>query len=198
MPADLNRDYYDRNAREFFERTKDLDMEELYRPFLAELRTGARILDAGCGSGRDMKVFGERGYRVLGMDASAEVVRLARENADGEVHHLAFQEVTWQEEFDGIWACASLLHVPVRHLPGVLDRLRRALRTRGVLYLSFKYGQGEREQFGRRFTFLDEPRLRTVFEAVPGLNLREIWRNSSIQRKRHAEVWLNALAEKSR
>jgi 2-polyprenyl-3-methyl-5-hydroxy-6-metoxy-1,4-benzoquinol methylase len=89
-------------------------MERNYRPFLALLKPGARILDAGCGSGRDLKAFSERGYQVVGLDASELMVRLAREHSDQQVHHLAFQEVTYKEEFDGIWACASLLHVPWR------------------------------------------------------------------------------------
>jgi SAM-dependent methyltransferase len=73
---DANRDFYDRNAQEFFERTKDLDMEQHYQPFHSLLEPGARILDAGCGSGRDLKAFSERGYQVVGLDSSEAMVRL--------------------------------------------------------------------------------------------------------------------------
>jgi 2-polyprenyl-3-methyl-5-hydroxy-6-metoxy-1,4-benzoquinol methylase len=194
--ADRNRDYYDETAGEFFERTRGLDMEQHYLPFLSLLEPGARILDAGCGSGRDMKAFSKRGYRVAGMDASEAMVRLAREHTNEQVHHLAFQEVTWEEEFDGIWACASLLHVARRQLPEVLERLGRALRPGGVLFMSYKHGQGEHSRNGRRFTDLDEPLLRELLRDAPGLTLKQSWQSRNVQRKPVAEVWLNAIAVK--
>lgn len=161
---DANRDFYNRNASAFIDRTKNLDMEQLYRPFLSCLEPGARVLDAGCGSGRDIQAFTERGYRVIGVDLSKALVQFAREHTRQEVHHLALQEVTREEEFDGVWACASLLHIPELELPGVLQRLQRSLRSGGVMYMSFKYGQGERELDGRLFTDLDEKGLRTRAE----------------------------------
>jgi SAM-dependent methyltransferase len=173
-------------------------MERHYRPFLALLEPGARILDAGCGSGRDLKAFSERGYQVVGLDASEAMVRLAREHTNQQVHHLAFQEVTWSQEFDGIWACASLLHVPWRELPEVLERLACALRSGGVLYVSFKHGHGEREHDGRRFTYLDEPRLRALLAEIPDLIVKEYWQSQSIQPKRVPEMWVNAIALKGR
>jgi hypothetical protein len=110
--------------------------------------------------------------------------------------HLAFQEVAWKEEFDGIWACASLLHVAMRELHEVLVRLGRALRRGGVLYVSFKHGRGEREHDGRRFTDLDEPRLRVLLEAIPDVRVKECWHSQSIQPKRVPEMWINAIALK--
>jgi SAM-dependent methyltransferase len=92
-----------------------------------------------------------------------------------------FQDLSWHNQFDGIWACASLLHVPAAELPGVMQRLRNALRPRGILYASFKYGKGEREHRGRRFTDLDEPGLAALLEQPRGLAERETWITSDLQ-----------------
>jgi hypothetical protein len=110
------------------------------------------------------------------------------------VQVLRVQEVPWVACFDGIWACASLLHVPMRELPEVLGRLTLALKPGGVLYLSFKYGHGERHREGRHFTDLDEAGLLTLLGAVPGLLLRERWITADQRPERHGEQWLNAVA----
>lgn len=146
--------YYERNAERFAADTGDLDMSALHERFLPYVPAGGRILDAGCGVGRDALAFAQRGYSVLAFDASPEMVRLAMERTGGrvEVLRMGFEEVRWQGEFDGVWACASLLHVRAPDLPFVLRRLRAVLRPGGALYMSFKYGSGERVLEGRRFT----------------------------------------------
>jgi 2-polyprenyl-3-methyl-5-hydroxy-6-metoxy-1,4-benzoquinol methylase len=76
---------------------------------------GGRILDAGCGPGRDALAFAERGYELIAFDASTAMVRVARERVGSRivVHLMRFEDLNGQSEFDGIWACASLLHVPL-------------------------------------------------------------------------------------
>ena len=146
--------YYDLNADRFAADTGGIDMSALYERFLGRVEAGGRILDAGCGVGRDALAFTERGYSVVAFDASAEMVRLASERTAGrtEVLQMRFDDAAWLEEFDGVWACASLLHVPATDLPTVIRRLRAALRPSGVIYMSFKHGSGERVVGGRRFT----------------------------------------------
>ncbi|WP_462330101.1 class I SAM-dependent methyltransferase [Thiohalocapsa halophila] len=100
---------------------------------------------------------------------------------------------TWQDAFDGIWACASLLHVPAAELPDAMQRLCRALKPGGVIYASFKYGSGEREHHGRRFTDLDEPGLSALLRRVPGLAEAETWTTADLRPGREAERWLNRL-----
>lgn len=103
--------YYRDHAQAFFKRTAHENVEELYSRFLPLLPTGAHIFDAGCGSGRDTKAFAERGYQVTAMDASAEMAALAEEFSGQPVRVMRFQAVDYVEAFDGIWTCASLLHV---------------------------------------------------------------------------------------
>lgn len=187
--------YYDRNATRFATETAALDMSSLHDRFLRHLSPGGRILDAGCGVGRDALVFAERGYSVVGFDASAEMVRLARERVAGraEVRQMRFEDVIWRKEFDGIWACASLLHVPAADFPGVAARLASALRPHGVWYMSFKLGKGERVVEERRFMDHTEATLRTALGRA-NVNVAEVWVSSDIRTARIGELWLNAIA----
>ncbi|MBN2885897.1 MAG: class I SAM-dependent methyltransferase, partial [Chromatiaceae bacterium] len=115
--------YYDTHATAFFAETVEVDMGALHARFLARLEPGARILDAGCGSGRDARAFRARGYAVTAFDASPTLAALASAHCGCAVEVLRFEDVSWRECFDGIWACASLLHVPLAGLPEVLRRL---------------------------------------------------------------------------
>jgi hypothetical protein len=99
--------------------------------------------------------------------------------------------------FDGIRACASLLHVPNVELPDVMGRLRAALKPGGILYGSFKYGSGEREHNGRRFTDLDEPGLAGLLAHVPGLEPVETWTTGDRRPGRESERWLNTLLRRT-
>ncbi|GAB3418432.1 class I SAM-dependent methyltransferase [Erwinia aphidicola] len=186
----MNSDYYQLHAQRFFSETVDVDMSELYRPFVAHLKPGARILDAGCGSGRDAKAFSEMGYEVEAFDASAELVELARQHTGLPVKQMRFEDVTEVERYDGIWCCASLLHVPLAELPGVMAQLAKALKPGGVWYLSFKYGCGEREKDGRRFTDMDESGLEKIFQGVAETQCIRTWKTQD-KSIRHEGYWLN-------
>ncbi len=184
--------YYQDNAQTFFDGTVNVDMSSLYETFTQHLAPGARVLDAGCGSGRDAKAFQEMGYRVEAFDASPAMVELAREHTGLPVKVMSFAEVDWKEEFDGIWCCASLLHVPAVELPGVMRRLADALKPGGVWYVSFKYGDGEREVDGRRFTDMDEVGLRRLQAAIMQIDIESLWTTPD-KRPGKEEIWVNAL-----
>lgn len=189
--------YYNRNAAHFAADTAGLDMSVLYERFLHHIPPGGRILDAGCGVGRDALAFVDRGYSVVGFDASVEMVRLARKRVVGRavVLQMHFDELSRHAEFHGIWACASLLHVPSAELPDVIQRLAAALRPGGTLYMSFKYGSGERVAGGRRFTDLDEASLHAAV-ARAGLSIFDVWTTNDVRPGRMAEAWLNAFCTK--
>ncbi len=194
--TDLNIDYYQQHAETFFTDTVDVDMAPLYGRFLPLLPARARILDAGCGSGRDARLFTKLGHQVCAFDASPALVALAEHHLRQPVDCLRFEDIRWQNAFDGIWACASLLHVPACELPAVMLRLCRALKPDGVLYASFKYGYGEREHHGRRFTDLDEPGLAVLLRQVRDLTEIETWTTNDLRPGRAAERWLNTLLRK--
>jgi len=219
-----NEDYYRQNAQRFFTDTASVDMSAFYPPFVDCLPPGARILDAGCGSGRDVKAFSEMGFDVEAFDASAELVALARQLSGKPIAQMRFQDVDAVEKYDGIWCCASLLHVSDAELPGVMTKLAMALKPGGVGYLSFKHGRGEREKDGRRFTDMDASGLQKLVERIntPGgpltknmteikseagsedttvkrfaLEIDKIWQTGDVRIGRGDEVWLNAIIRKS-
>lgn len=189
-------DYYNKHADTFAASTTLLDMSELYAAFLPLLKPKGHILDAGCGSGRDASFFKQQGFTVSAFDASQELVNIASINLQQKVALLTFQQVDAQEQYDGIWCCASLLHVAKVELPDVFARLQRAMRPQAVLYISFKYGATEREQGGRLFTDLNEELLNSLLATQSSLKLLKSWQTADIRPERSHESWLNALIRK--
>lgn len=200
--------YYDENAAAFCEGTRNADMSEMRGRFLRYLKPGALILDAGCGSGRDSKAFIESGYRVVALDGSKEMCRQASAYLGQEVQCRRFEEIDEKEVYDGIWACASLLHVPHELLPEVISRLIATLVDGGVLYASFKYGgdkmKGEREAGGRYFTDLTEEGWKKVLEEAEDmikesrLEMTECFVTGDVREGRGEEKWLNVVGRKVR
>lgn len=188
--------YYQHNADSFFTSTVAVDMSSLYAPFVEALTPPELILDAGCGSGRDAKAFAEMGYRVEAFDASSEMVARAARYSGLPVRQRSFADISETARYDGIWCCASLLHVPGDELPGVMQRLATALKPGGVWYVSFKYGTGEREKEGRRFTDLDEAGLTALAAALADIDITRIWQTLD-KRPDRSETWLNALLLKA-
>lgn len=188
--------YYNRHAQQFVDDTLHVDMRSLYAPFLAGLPVNARILDAGCGSGRDARAFQKQGYQVSAFDASEQLASRASQLLGFTVPVKRFDEVEEIERYDGIWACASLLHVPERQLPEAFARLWRALKPGGVLYCSFKWGQGERQHHDRHFTDADETRIGVWTRALPSLSRTTCWLTPD-QRPGRDEQWLNVLLHKA-
>src|SRR5829696_576523 len=177
----VSTDYYDRNAASFFADTVAADMSAARKRFLAHMPPGGRILDAGCGSGRDARAFSEVGYAVEAFDASPAMVRLASKFTGLPVRCMTFDDMSWAERFDGIWASASLLHVPRADLPRVAEVFRRALKPGGVWYISFKHGTEEREKDGRRFTDMTDQTLQAVLSTIPGLCAIEVWISEDVR-----------------
>ena len=188
--------YYNQNATTFFTNTISVDMSVLHDRFLSAVSAGGNVLDAGCGSGRDSKVFLDRGYRVTAFDASHELARLAEEHTGLQVQVRSFIDIKEQACYDGIWACASLLHVEKAELPAALACLWNALKPGGVFYLSFKIGTEERVQDGRHFTDVEEQQLRTWFTALPEVDTMACWQSID-QRPGRTEQWLNALVRRA-
>ncbi len=187
--------YYDMHARDFIAGTENADMQHCRERFLHYLKPGMRILDAGCGSGRDVIAFKEAGYEVEAFDASAEICRLASEKTGIEVRQLRFEELEGEDAYYGIWACASLLHVKPEDLPDVLQRLHRLLKPEGVLYASFKYGTGEREKDGRFFFDLTEDTCRDLLRKA-GFSIKELFITQDVRSVRSHEKWVNVIAGK--
>jgi len=198
-PLRLSLDYYEQNAEAFDQRTRDIDLSPLYNEFLPLLPLGGYILDAGCGTGRDSAEFLKRGFRVLAMDASKAMVERAAERIGHPVLHISPDQMQFDHEFDGVWANASLLHVPKREMAQVFQDFHDALVPGGILYASFKRGEGVRE--GRFFNDYGEQELREFVDSLQihswpsgGWSILKLWRTEDIGQNRAGVEWVNLLA----
>lgn len=189
--------FYEDNAEDFFQRSVEADMLPAQRTFAALLPRGGRVLDAGCGSGRDALAFREMGFDVTAIEAAPKLAALARAHTGLLVEVMTFDQVAWRDRFDGIWACASLLHVARAELPVVLERLRDALRPGGAFYMSFKYGTAERDAGTRRFTDLDEAGGAALLAAADGLELVSMDVTGDARADRAGERWLSILCHRT-
>ncbi len=185
--------YYNDRAEQFFSSTLRVDMSPIYERFLDGLAPGASILDAGCGSGRDARAFADLGFNISAFDASDELAKRASEHCGFAVDVRRFEDMDEVAQYDAIWCCASLLHVPLSDMHGVLSKLWTALKAGGRMYVSYKLGSGERSNDGRRFTDADEPTVRAWLGAMPEFQRIEVWQTQD-QRPDRAESWTNALA----
>jgi len=187
--------YYNEHAQAFLDETLYVDMSSLYDAFLPHLPENAHILDAGCGSGRDSREFLARGYRVTAFDASDKLADLASRAISHSVSVRTFDQVSEYQTYDGIWACASLLHLPPQQIPQALAKLWQALKPGGMLYVSFKRGEGQREQNGRHFTDATEEQLKSWASALHKAGKIAIWQTAD-RRPGRDEYWLNGVFQK--
>lgn len=191
--SDKTIEYYDCNAGDFIEGTVNVDTGSLRERFLKYLPEGGSILDLGCGSGRDSKCFKDAGYEVTAIDASRELCIKASEYAGIDVRCMRFEELDDVDKYDGVFACASLLHVPEKDLPDVLTKIKTALKPRGVLYASFKYGDFAGERDGRFFHDMNEESVDKLFSNAPGFRVEEMWQSYDVRRDKDA-YWINVIA----
>ena len=189
-------DYYEINALGFFESTFKVDMESLYQPFLRYLPDHAFILDLGCGSGRDALAFKNQGYQVAATDTSKELVDKANQLTGIDVRFESFYELAELNQYDGVWACASLLHCERKRLPEVLEKILKALKLNGICYMSFKYGEEDRYKDGRQFTDMNESQAQSLLKKFDNILLLQQWITID-KRPDHNEDWLNIVFQKN-
>ena len=184
--------YYDAIAAGYVADTAGVEFGELQREFARRLPKGGRVLDLGCGSGRDSLAFLKAGLAVDAVDGSAQMVKAASELTGLPVAHATFSDYEPQGPYDGIWACSSLLHVPAAKLAAIISKYARALAPGGTFYLSFKLGAHDGMRNGRWFTDLDEPALRALVAEVPGPRVDRVDVTGDARPGRCGEKWLNA------
>lgn len=192
----VNQQYYSDNAQSFFDTTVDINMQVLYDQFLPLVSSGGLILDAGCGTGRDSKSFLKSGYKIHAFDACEELVSLASKLINQPVHQALFQTFKSEYKYDGIWACASLLHVPQNELESVFEKLVDMLAVNGIFYCSFKLGNEEVTRNGRVFTNLDEKSFSYYVKNLP-VSIIKQWRTGDLREGRESEPWLNVILKKA-
>ncbi|WP_232842793.1 class I SAM-dependent methyltransferase [Psychrosphaera ytuae] len=190
--------FYDDNAEQFFDSTVSVEMGDIYDRFLPYLNcqgtdTKGLVVDAGCGSGRDAKFYLNQGFEVYAFDASPTLAKKATEYLGQNVDVTTFDSFKINKKAQGIWCCASLLHVPRSALPQAINNIERHLASGGALYVSFKYGTEERIHNGRSFTDMNEALLADLFDGFSNFELKERWISADNRPDRQDEKWLNAI-----
>lgn len=186
--------YYNDNAQSYYDNTVNADMSDCYNKFLQYIPDGGTILDAGCGSGRDSKYFMSKGYDVTAIDGSAELCKLASHNIGKPVECLNFLDMDYDKDFDGIWACASLLHVDKKDIEAVIRKMYLALDNTGHIYASFKYGESDRIQGDRYFNDYNEETIKKLFK---DFDIKELWLSDDVRTDR-TDKWINIIARRAR
>ena len=188
--------YYNQNADKYCNNTLNVDMSNSYHSFLQHLPSGGLILDAGCGSGRDSLYFINQGYRVVAFDGSSEMAKRSSALTSLQVEHCTFEQFHYREQFDAIWACASLLHVEKVKLAVVIRHLTGYLKKGGIFYMSFKYGDRDYEKDGRHFSCFKEDDFTALIEELDCLEVIELFQTVDARKDRPDEYWLNCLLER--
>ncbi len=188
--------YYNKYAIEFSKDTFEVKFTETQDLFLSLLKPNSCILDFGCGSGRDTRYFLRRGYRVEAIDGSEKLCEIAQKNTGIPIRQILFQDLREIDEYDGIWACSSILHLTKSELMIVMQKMIRALKENGIIYTSFKYGDFEGERNGRYFTDFTEDAFHEFIKAIPELMIEEEWITSDVRPGRGEEKWLNLILRK--
>lgn len=188
--------YYNQNAHSFAASTVSVDFTATQARFTARLPQGGSILDFGCGSGRDTKHFLAQGFQVTATDGSEELCKLASQYTGIPVQQMLFQELDAVEQYDGIWACSSILHLPQEELISVLEKMATALKPQGIIYTSFKYGDFAGERNGRYFADMTETSFAALAQNITSLETEEQWITSDVRPGRGEEKWLNVILRK--
>lgn len=196
MPEYETLNYYNQNAAQFCENTISVEFTATQHRFLSYLPAADHILDFGCGSGRDTKAFLDQGYHVEAIDGSEELCKLASQYTGIQVRHMFFQELSAVSQYDGIWACSSILHLSRDELLDVMRKMVTALKPNGIIYISFKYGTFSGERGGRWFTDMTEETFADFISKIDDLQIEEEWITSDVRPGREEEKWLNLILRK--
>lgn len=186
--------YYNKYHERFINDTVNLDMSNLYQNFESHLNTKAHILDLGCGCGRDSKYFMEQGYQVTAMDGSEKLVNYCNEILKVPAVQRTYEAFKTDLKFDGIWACASLLHVDRDVLPMMIQKYVNMMKNEGVFYMSFKEYKEDFEFEGRYFTCFTKKSMESLLSTIGNISIVSIIETPGIQNIKLR--WIGAIIKK--
>lgn len=192
--------HYEHNAEGFREGTRDHDVSQNIEALLRHIPKAAplQILDVGCGPGRDLRSFKQRGHEPVGLDGCERFVEMAREDSGCEVWLQDFLALDLPpERFDGVFANAALFHIPSRVLPGALRQLHRTLKPDGVLLSSNPRGDDQEGWTGDRYAaYYRLETWRAFMQAAGFAELEHYYRPAGLPR--HQQPWLASVWRRSR
>lgn len=189
-------EYYNQNSDMYINGTFNVNMNHLYNEFEKYLSIGDGILDVGCGSGRDSKYFLQKKYKVTSIDASKEMCERTKLITNNEVIQMKAENINFEDEFQAIWACASLLHVSKNNMLQTMVKIMAALKDNGIFYGSWKYGTEERFLKGRYFMDYTEKTLQELLSGIDNISLLKLWITSDVRGEKDKEKWINVILKK--
>ena len=190
-------EYYNKNAETYFEQTVESNLQVVYDEFLSRIPDNSYILDFGCGSGRDSKFFIENGYKVKAIDGSIEMCKLASKYINQDVECMKFEELDEENIYDGVWACSSIVHVEKEKLPNILNKMIKALKQNGVIFVSFKKGTGYEIKEGKYYNFLVKEEFEKILENLnTNVKIIDYRENISNSKRPKASEWSNIFFQK--
>ena len=185
--------YYESNAEHYAAETFSADMSEQYQRFLTLLKDGVKLLDVGSGSGRDACYFQKQGYQVTALEPSKNLCREIRKVFSGEIMCSDIQNYQPAERYDGIWACASLIHLQEEEVLQFFEKIDQYLDDNGIIYISGKNGistgEVEDEPFFLEFTDQLVEKILTVNKQ---LKLEQLWYTEDVNNRKGFR-WLNVI-----
>ncbi len=185
--------YYESNAERYAAETFSADMSEQYQRFLPLLKNGAKILDVGSGSGRDACYFQKQGYQITALEPSKNLCREIRKVFSGEIVCSNIQNYRPTERYDGIWACASLIHLQEGEVLQFFLKIDRYLNDNGIVYISGKNGihTGVSED-GRYFLEFTEQLIEKILTVNEQLELEQLWYTEDVSGRKGFR-WINII-----
>ena len=185
--------YYNMHFKDYIKKTENIDMSMFYQSFLRHVKPDGRILDLGAGSGRDSGYFISRGHNVTAIDASEKMVEYIN-NKYGEIaYNVTIEDFETNGKFDGIWACASLLHIDKSKLKEVMTKYIRYLNVDAVFYMSFKERPHSSIEDERLVFYYSLDEIQTILESFKHVEILEIFKSYKEIDKNISQTWINAL-----
>ena len=167
-----------------------LSFTEIRDRFVKLLPDKGKIMDLGCGSGRDTLYFSRKGLIVTPVDASRILCDITTKHTGIKAKRMMFEDLNEVKKYDGIWAYASVEHLPYEQLVDVLKKVHRALKEQGILYISFKYGLFEGVRNGRHCMDMNENKFERLIHRIHGLEVIEMSVTSDIRQGKQ-QPWMN-------
>lgn len=188
--------FYNENSEEYFNNTVNLNLESLYKEFLKNIPKKSNILDVGCGAGAASKYFLDNGYKVSAFDGSKKLAIKSSRYLKQKVDNYTFQNFKYKEKFDGIWASASLLHLPKSEIKPILKKLNSYLKPGGTFYFSLKEGEGEKVIGDRFFSFYTQNEVENLIKDLDNIKISNVYITKDIKKHEvQKEKWISFKVE---
>lgn len=190
-------DFYNENAFDYYHQTYTADMDGIYKRVRKYIPNGSRVLDAGCGVGRDTEYFIKHGFKVTSFDASKEMVSFCNQYSFAYCEQLSFKDIDYPPIFSLVWTCASLLHLNKHDFEYAIKRLFKATQYNGHIYFSLKKKSDNTETSKRKFYFYEDKYLYNLLEKELGMTLVEQWESQG-KKFNTRDIFINYIFHKNR